>query len=444
MKRTILLLIILILFSLHPSLDAIAQSWQPLQGGLGLDDIGRVLYADTIIGKLLVGGNTHHANGHLANGLAAWDGASWDTTCAFSSFTGGNQALGINRYQNELYAIGYVDYNLDTNFLGGFARWNGTAWDSVNIAFGFSGVAVSICQYNNLLYMTGLFDSVGGYYSPAIVAWNGTDWVPVGIPNFQSGIPICCVFQNELYIAGNFTDSLGNLKGCAKFDGTNWTEVGVGGGGLIYTMAVYNNELYIGGGDIGPNLNNIVKYDGINFSVVGNDVNSGVSSLKVIDNKLFAVGNFTVAGTVPASHIAVWDGNTWSAFSNDIFNNGIGDIAVFNNELYVTGGFGMINSDTINGIAKYNGWTVGENKVQEKGGVSVYPNPAKATINISLSANPSKDEPLVITDVLGNTVYHQTLNTINTNIDVSGFSNGMYFYRITSDKETMQGKFIKQ
>jgi len=52
---------------------------------------------------------------------------------------------------------------------------------------------------------------------------------------------------------------------------------------------------------------------------------------------------------------------------------------------------------------------------------------------------------LRIPDVLGNEVYSQPINnSTQSTINISYLSNGMYFYRITSDKETMQGKFMKQ
>jgi hypothetical protein len=84
---------------------------------------------------------------------------------------------------------------------------------------------------------------------------------------------------------------------------------------------------------------------------------------------------------------------------------------------------------------------VGIDEVQNKEGIRVYPNPANNILNIQLSSIINKEE-LFITDVLGNSVYHQTLNNLTTNIDVSGFSNGVYFYQITNNKETYRGKFV--
>ena len=76
--------------------------------------------------------------------------------------------------------------------------------------------------------------------------------------------------------------------------------------------------------------------------------------------------------------------------------------------------------------------------------ISFYPNPASSTITISQST-PSPNQQLLITNILGEEIYHQTINnTTQTTIDVSRWSNGVYFYQIRGDKETLQGKFVKQ
>ena len=287
-------------------------------------------------------------------GIAKWNGATWDTT--FRGFND-SDVRAIDNYNGMLYGAGGF-FRACGKRVNGFTRWDGICWDSLNIA----GVVInSMCEYNGLLYCVGLFDSIGGYHSPIIISWDGNSWIPVGLPNHVSGsTEVCCVYQNELYIAGNFADSIGVLSGCSKFNGTSWTQVGTNFGGLIHAAAVYNNELYFGGNYLsGPNFY-LVKYDGTSFSAVGNGFVGNVYNLRVIDDKLFAVGYIDSAGGIPVSNIAVWDGNNWSAFSNDVFDNGIGDVAVFNNELYVTGGFTMINSTPVNYIAKYDGWYLGE------------------------------------------------------------------------------------
>ena len=437
MKRILVILILSANF-------VCAQNWVSL--GTGLNDQSRVLYSDSVSGRIFVGGNFSFVNGRYQKTIAAWDGTEWDTLIA--GINDGNPVLTITRYQNNIYAGGAFEFLYSSPYHGivnGFTRWNGTTWDSLNIGFHNSGVPFNFYEYNNTLFCVGDFDSVGNCHSPYITSWDGNNFIPIGLPNgitCTSRVDACIEFQNELYFGASFFYNGTTTFSLIKWDGTNWNIIDTNFSGYITSMAVYNNELYIGSSGLyGVPANYLVKFDGTNFSSVGGDVNFIVYNLKVIENKLFVVGQFTQAGSILASRIAVWDGTNWSAFSNDTFNNAILDIAVFNNELYVTGGFNMINSDTINYIAKYNGWYLGEKELNKKSGVSIYPNPTNNVLNIQLSSQINKAE-LFIIDVLGNNAYYQTLNNINTSIDVSKLSDGVYFYRITNNKETYRGKIV--
>jgi hypothetical protein len=410
-----------------------AQGWIPL--GTGFNQEGRVLYADTILNRLFAGGLFANVNGHIQGGIAAWTGASWDTTITGFDWAPVNT---IEEYRNQLYAGGSTDYN-------GFTRWNGTSWDSIDVAFGFGGTPVWFCEYDSLLYCSGLFNDVDGFYSPRIAAWNGTNWITVGLPpgvSAPEGVVASIVFQNKIYFASSFYDTLTNTAfSLLTFDGANWSELGNNLGSLIYCMAVYNNELYIAG-NLLANGQYIYKWDGVNFVSVGGGVNHEIWNLRVIGDKLFAVGGFTHAGSVTANSIAIWDGNNWSAFSNDTFNIAVDDIAVFNNEIYVTGGFTRINSDTVLYIAKYQGWYLGESNIKKNGGINVYPNPAYNTLNIHLHSY-TTNETVLITDVLGEEIYKETLNGIDNCIDVSKWNEGVYFIMIKSQDNIIKEKFIK-
>jgi type IX secretion system substrate protein len=93
-----------------------------------------------------------------------------------------------------------------------------------------------------------------------------------------------------------------------------------------------------------------------------------------------------------------------------------------------------LNPDSITGIKEVN----------NNEAVRVYPNPVSNTLNILFPNSQLSilNSQFSITDVLGNTVYHQTLNNLNTSIDVSYLSNGVYFYQLTNNKETQRGKFV--
>jgi PKD repeat protein len=80
-------------------------------------------------------------------------------------------------------------------------------------------------------------------------------------------------------------------------------------------------------------------------------------------------------------------------------------------------------------------------------GISIYPNPANTILNIhcQLSSRINRDNcQLSITNLLGQEIHKQTLIGIDNRIDISKWSEGLYFYEIRGTNETSRGKFIIQ
>jgi len=450
--------IVILLSILGANVMVCAQNWVSIGGGLILPGI--VLYPDSASGKLFIGGEFETFNimhgCFPANLIVSWDGLQFDSLAG--GIKGGGNINTIINFQHQIY-IGGNFGNGVRPLTDGFSRWNGLTFDSINRSFPQGDGPYKFCEFNNLLYCIGGFDSVGNIHSPYITAWNGNNWIPIGLPPHISvnvGIDVCAEYNNKLYFAGEFYDSLSHTPFMfLTWDGTNWNNEAYNVGGWPVALAVYNYELYIGGSYF-INLpgQNIVKYDGANFYSAGGDADSYVRGLKVIGDKLYATGVFHHAGGVPANDIAVWDGYNWSALSNDIFyadsaghGGTITDIAVYNNELYITGSFHFINSDTVHNIAKYNGWYLGENDLKKKQGeVEVYPNPTCTTLNLHMSSPATHEaSPLTIriTDVLGEELYKESWSGIDTGIDVSKWSEGVYFITLRSQDSITTQKFIK-
>ncbi|MFL5765782.1 MAG: YCF48-related protein [Bacteroidia bacterium] len=78
--------------------------------------------------------------------------------------------------------------------------------------------------------------------------------------------------------------------------------------------------------------------------------------------------------------------------------------------------------------------------------LNIFPNPAQNQITVEFSS--FSTALLKITNVLGQIVYSETMENAlgkqNKNIDISAFSNGIYFVRIKNDKESISKKFIKE
>ncbi|MEJ2628957.1 MAG: hypothetical protein P8078_10415, partial [bacterium] len=68
---------------------------------------------------------------------------------------------------------------------------------------------------------------------------------------------------------------------------------------------------------------------------------------------MYAGGSFTTAGGVSASHIAVWNGSSWSALGSGV-DGDVYAIAMKGNEVYVGGDFQHAGGMTVNNIAVFN------------------------------------------------------------------------------------------
>jgi YVTN family beta-propeller protein len=73
--------------------------------------------------------------------------------------------------------------------------------------------------------------------------------------------------------------------------------------------------------------------------------------------------------------------------------------------------------------------------------ITIYPNPVSTILNIHSQISILNSQ-LRISDILGNEVYKETLNGIDNSLDISGLSDGVYFYRVISDKQSQTGKFV--
>jgi hypothetical protein len=104
------------------------------------------------------------------------------------------------------------------------------------------------------------------------------------------------------------------VKHIAKWDGSNWSDVGGGadnytGATTVSTFTVFNNELVVGGNIDSLGLipvNYIGKWDGSTWTQLGSGTNNTVLALACLHDTLYAGGLFPVAGGNAAPFIAEW------------------------------------------------------------------------------------------------------------------------------------------
>ncbi|OFX43492.1 MAG: hypothetical protein A2046_17005 [Bacteroidetes bacterium GWA2_30_7] len=116
-----------------------------------------------------------------------------------------------------------------------------------------------------------------------------------------------------------------------------------------------------------------------------------------------------------------------------------------NNDLYsvtVTDNNGCTATDTIT-VKLY----IGINNVNSYLTASIYPNPAKDVLNISINTSNSVNVEFVIYDAIGQVVYKNKVSTVNGNnlfnVDLSNEADGIYFIKFNNTVNNQLIRFVK-
>jgi hypothetical protein len=441
---------------------ATAQNWQNM--GFTLNRPVSVLFTDTISNLLYVGGSGFtQVGGNNIRGIFYWDGTNYYPMGSGIDNSGTPGTIGsINRFQNNIYVAGGF-FTAGGIHSQGIAKWDGTSWASV----GCNGAVYHIEICNNEMYVSGTFDTIAGIPAKYAAKYDGTNWTAINCPqNFGGLISSIIVYNNEIYVGGSFSGTPPSLRNIAKFDGTNWINLGNGIPGSISSLAslkIYQGYLYAMGrffASDGNASNSIMKWDGNNWSAVGtgvNGINPAVASSVIFNQKLYTVGSFITASNIPADKVAVWDGLKWCGFG-DTFDNTIASIAVYNNQLIIGGGFKRINTDT---TFSYLARWIGGNYVDTCGSLTTitepipnstnlltYPNPFNSDITFNFNVEDNKGYTLEIYNELGQIVYSEkeknAFGKVSKTIKLPSINQGIYFINLRLSNKTLLSKFIKQ
>jgi hypothetical protein len=357
------------------------SSWSALGSG-SANGVNNSISALAFQGDdLYVGGSFSVAGGVSAQGIAKWDGASWSPLGAGCKAPNGSTAVTcIGILGSDVY-VGGSFTNAGGVTARAFAKWDGlswTTWPTTDGVFQYplNDVPNRMVVKDGSLYIGGNFNQAGDVNANHVARWDGNNFYALGEKPANGiatpPINVSCIGQADdgIYVGGLFTAAGRTLANrIARFDGTNWFDVGGGtmGGASsanrVLAIAGRGNEVFVGGtftGVGGYSVNNIARWDGANWSNMGLGFDSSVGVLAASPNAVYAGGSFTNVFDPPyivtVNHIAMWDGFNWYNLGSGFnLNSSVNAIAVSGGNVYVGGTFTNAGGITANRIAMWNG-----------------------------------------------------------------------------------------
>jgi hypothetical protein len=341
------------------------SSWSAL--GSGTADI---IYALATSGSnVFAGGDFTSVGGSAANYIARWDGNNWSNAAPGTGSGDVIDALATDG--SNLYAAGRFLY-VGTTAASHIARWNGNGWSA--LGSGISGPSIygavaAIAASDSDIYAGGNFTNAGGVAAGSVAKWNGTNWTGLGL-GVDNRAGALAVSGSNLFAAINAGDAPVPVSHVARWNGSSWSPIGLGLDGSVYALAFSGTNLFVGGWFVTASnadastvtVHSIAKWDGAHWSALGSGIgDGGIQAMVVSGSNLYVGGYFTTAGGIGATNIARWDGNTWSALDrgltdpDDPYESGVMALAARGSDLYAAGRFTTAGGLPANYIAKWDG-----------------------------------------------------------------------------------------
>lgn len=304
---------------------------------------------------LVAAGVFETAGGVTVNNIAAWNGLSW--TPMQTGLTGSIQMVyalvtwdpdGAGPQQALLISGGQFTQagNVPVNRI---AAWNGASWQALGAGMDHWVRALTTWDPDGagpeqaLLIAGGSFVQAEGMTVNRISAWNASSWQALGsgmndvVYALASWDPDGGGPQNPLLIAGgSFTDAGGTTANhIAAWNGAAWQALATGTDLTVSSLAPWDPDgegpqpsSLIASGEFtsagGAAASYIAAWNGSWWQALSTGTDSPISSVTPWDfdgpgpqpSRLVAGGAFSVAGGVPASRVAAWDGMLWESLGD--------------------------------------------------------------------------------------------------------------------------------
>ncbi len=218
------------------------------------------------------------------------------------------------------------------------ARWNSVAWSGLNA--GLDGTVLSLASIGNALVAGGEFKRSGTLTVNGIAAWRSGEWQGLA-EGMTGGTPASVAAVGAIggwIIGGGSFTTAGTtpVTAIARWDtvrrswgglGDSLTGSGNGVDGNIYTMAIYNDDLYVGGdfqriGDVSARRVARFNRTSESWSPLGSGITDPGAFVRTMaissTGELFVGGIFNEAGGAAAVGVAKWDGSAWGPVAGGV------------------------------------------------------------------------------------------------------------------------------
>lgn len=280
----------------------------------------------------------------VARRLALWSGSGWtDPSTSSTAFPGhlGGEIWTAIPYGNDLVVGG------DTApYLG---RYNGATWSPIGV--GPNGSVLCAVQFGSDLVVAGNFSQAGGAPASRIARWNGSAWSPMG-SGFNNYVRSLAVLNNELYATGDFSQSGASpVSRVARWTGSSWVSVGSLPTITFGTsLAVFESSLWMCGIiNLSGAGGSVYQWNGTAWQLRGSfapsvGTFSGPYSLAVMNNQLYVGGSLADSGSPPIRNIAVWNGTVFDRIYAGGADMDVYAMAYFDQKYLFGGGFNSVGT----------------------------------------------------------------------------------------------------
>lgn len=286
------------------------DEWHALGGGLSFSNLAYIGIAYDIAvfeGDLLVGGRFELAGGVPALNVARWDGGQWHP---LGEGIPDPMVLAVAVHDGTLYA----GSRALPNHSAGLYSWNGSSWIKQLEVHGPDPEIASLNTYGDDLVVAGSFESAGALYVANIVLWNGNEARALSPENVDGKVRVTGVLAGDLIVGGGFW-SIGGLtmNYIARWNGETWSRIGTSLSGLtvtgVYDLVTVGQQLFIGGHFQGPSWStnwNVAMWDGVAWHTFDGGAGLKVYSVSVFEGDLYVGGDLAWTGPVAVDNFGRW------------------------------------------------------------------------------------------------------------------------------------------